>query len=64
LRAPDDRSADHAVSPVSNGGQDRHEPVTSEDKQDLMPIAHGPDGEVMEIVIGPIRPLLAAAARS
>jgi hypothetical protein len=29
-----------------------------------MPIAHGADGEVIEILIGPIRALVAAAARS
>jgi hypothetical protein len=29
-----------------------------------MPIAHGADGGFLEILIGPIRPLLAAAAQS
>jgi hypothetical protein len=30
-------------------------------RQDGRPIAHGADGKVTEILLGPIRPLLAAA---
>jgi hypothetical protein len=42
-------------------GQGWHEQIISESRQDSRPVAQGADGKVTEILIGPVRPLLAAA---
>jgi hypothetical protein len=52
------RSSGYAAAVLRRrAGQGWHEQIISESR----PVAHGADGKVTEILIGPVRPLLAAA---
>ena len=59
------RSSGYAAAVLRRrAGQGWHEQIISESRQDSRPVAHGADSKVTEILIGPARPLLAAAVWS